>query len=343
MFVRASVGENDKSDKISYNEFAVNSILLGRDFMDWAQISVRTSHEAMDVIAGIFTDLGANGVSMDDPAIINEYINSDLWDYTDIPLQKDTEVVTVNAWLPRDTELDGRLGELHERLKKLSLTLNTAPAEIMVGNIKDEDWANNWKKYFHPVKIGQRIVVKPSWENYLPQSGEIIVELDPGCAFGTGMHPTTSMCVNFMEQYLSPQMNLFDVGTGSGILAITAAKLGVKSVQAGDYDTVAVKTAKDNIANNQVDTIKCFQSDLLKRFLGKADFICANIIADIIIRLFDELPKKLATNGILLASGIIEDRLQDVETAALEHGLYISDMQKKAGWVALIIRFKAAE
>ncbi|TCS77815.1 50S ribosomal protein L11 methyltransferase [Pectinatus cerevisiiphilus] len=309
--------------------------------MDWLQISIRTSHEAMDLIASIFDDLGANGVAMEDPAIVNDYINSKLWDYTDIPVQKNTEVVVVNAWLPKDHLLDSRLKALNGRIEKLSQTVNTAPCETMFSDIKEEDWANSWKKYFHPSKIGKRIVVKPSWEEYTKKENEIVVELDPGCAFGTGTHPTTTMCIQFMEEYLKPQTRLFDVGTGSGILAICAAKLGVKNIQAADYDNVAVKVAKANIEENNVENvIKCFQSDLLKNFTGKADFISANIIADIVLRLFADLSKKLTKNGIFLASGIIKERLDDIKAAAAKHNMQIVDMKEKGGWVALIIKYR---
>ncbi|WP_196592760.1 50S ribosomal protein L11 methyltransferase [Pectinatus sottacetonis] len=310
--------------------------------MDWMQISVRTSHEAMDIIAEIFGNLGANGTQIEDPAIINEYINSNLWDYTDIPLQKRTDVITVHAWLPCDSMLEKRIKMLNKQLEILSSRINTAPCETMTHKIKEEDWANNWKKYFHPSKIASKIVVKPSWEAYQPQKDELVVELDPGCAFGTGTHPTTSMCVKFMEKYLQPGAKLFDVGTGSGILAIAAARLGVKDIEAADYDNVAVKAARENIKKNDVmEIIKCFQSDLLKKFSGKADFISANIIADIIIRLFDELPDKLTKNGIFLASGIIKDRLNDIEKAAEEHKMYIVDKAEEGGWVALVLKFEA--
>lgn len=308
--------------------------------MDWLQISVRTSHEAMDIIAAIFTDLGANGVSMDDPAVVNKYIKAKLWDYTDIPLQKNTQVVVVNAWLAKDNALAQKLKMLAQKLEKLSKSINTAPCETITHDVKEEDWANNWKKYFHPTKIGKKIMVKPSWENYQKIADEIIIELDPGCAFGTGTHATTSMCVKFLEEYLQPGMKLFDVGTGSGILAICAAKLGLKDIQAADYDTVAVKVAKENITENNMDNrIKCFQSDLLQNFTGKADFISANIIADIIIRLFKQLPNKLADDGILLASGIIEDRIADVKQAAQSANMYVEKLSQKDSWAAMIFRY----
>lgn len=309
--------------------------------MDWMQISVRTSHQAMDLVASIFDDLGANGVAMDDPAIVNDYIKANEWDYSDIPLKKDTDAVTVNAWLPKDFLLDERLKILRARLDKLSETIDTAPCEINMESVKEEDWANNWKKYFHTAKAGEKIVVKPSWEDYEKKDGEIVIELDPGCAFGTGTHPTTSMCIKFMEKYLKASMRLFDVGTGSGILAVCAAKLGLKDIQAADYDNVAVKVAQKNIEENNVtDKIECFQSNILHDFKGKADFICANIIADIIIRLFVQLPKRLNKNGILLASGIIDGRLEDIKKAAKKQHLKIIDMKREGGWAALLLKYE---
>lgn len=312
--------------------------------MEWQQISFRTSHQAMDLVANIFDDLGANGVEIDDPAVVNGYIKEKLWDYTDIPLQKDTTVVTVTAWLPCDNVLAERLRRFEKRVAALSEEIDTKPAETLYRTIKEEDWANNWKQYFHPVKIGERIVIKPSWEAYAPQPTDLVIELDPGCAFGTGTHPTTSMCIRLLEKYLQKDMRFFDVGTGSGILAITAAFLGLHDIQAADYDLVAVRTAKENIAQNSQDgNISVCQSDLLANFTGKADFVAANIIADIILRLLPQLPAKLNPDGLFMASGIIEDRLPEIEAAAKAANFEKVQLCLEGGWAALVLRWQGGE
>lgn len=311
--------------------------------MKWAEISIQTSHEATEAVAEIFYELGASGVLIEDPELVNDYIRSDAWDYTDIPLAEETDTVTVKAWLPEDSSLPGRMEQLRLRMDEMGQYLDKGTGSIACSEIQDEDWANNWKAYFHPEKIGERIVVKPSWEEYTPNDDEIVIELDPGMAFGTGTHATTSMCVNYLEEYVQPGMQVFDVGTGSGILAIASAKLGAAHVQAADYDSVAVKVAKENIAeNHEEEKISIFQSDLLKNMTGKADLIIANIIADIIIRMFNDVDAYLNENGAILTSGIIADRIKDVIEAAEKAGFAVDKMSEKAGWAAIVFR-RAAE
>lgn len=215
--------------------------------MKWAEISIQTSHEATEAVAEIFHELGASGVLIEDPELVNTYIHSGAWDYTDIPLAEETEVVTVKAWLPTDEDLPSKLEQLRLHIDEMSQFLDKGSGVINCSEIQDEDWANNWKQFFHPERIGEKIVVKPSWEEYTPLDNDIVIELDPGMAFGTGTHATTSMCIQFLEEYVKPEMKVFDVGTGSGILAIAASKLGAKDIQAADYDEVAVDVAKENI------------------------------------------------------------------------------------------------
>ena len=307
--------------------------------MKWAEISIQTSHEATEAVAEIFYELGAAGVLIEDPELVNDYIRSDAWDYTDIPLAEETDTVTVKGWLPEDNTLPGKMEQLRLRMDEMGQFLDKGTGAIACSEIQDEDWANNWKAYFHPEKIGKRIVVKPSWEEYTPSGDEIVIELDPGMAFGTGTHATTSMCVNYLEEYVQPGMEVFDVGTGSGILAIASAKLGAAHVQAADYDSVAVKVAAENIAeNNETEKISIFQSDLLKNMTGKADLIIANIIADIIIRMFNDVDAYLNENGAILTSGIIADRIKDVIEAAERAGFDVDKMSEKAGWAAIVFR-----
>lgn len=308
--------------------------------MKWSEVSIKTSHEAMDLIAEIFHDVGASGVVIEDPALVNDYIRSGLWDYTDIPESRETEVVTVKAYLPVDEELDEKMREFRSQVALLaSREVDEGPATISCSEIQDEDWENNWKQYFHTEKVGERIVIKPDWEEYAPAEGELVIEIDPGAAFGTGTHPTTSMCLRELETLVKPGMTVFDVGTGSGILSIAAAKLGAAKITAVDYDLTAVKIARENIAANHLEhRIETRQSDLLQAVDGQADLITANIIADIIIRLFDVVAGALKPDGVLLASGIIADRVADVTAAALAHGFVIDKVIEEKDWAAMVIR-----
>ena len=306
--------------------------------MRWAQVSVVTTHEGADLIGNILMELGAAGTEIDDPSLVNAYIDAGLWDYTDLPRAEDTETVTLRAYLPEDARLDGSLLTLAERVENL----RGVGAPIGAGTIShtfvaDEDWAETWKAYIHTEKIGQRIVVRPTWEEYTPQGDEIVIDLDPGAAFGTGAHATTAMCLRWLEHLVCPQMRVYDVGCGSGILA---SKLGAGEVIAVDYDPVAVSVAEENIRANHVHNAAVLQSDLLAVCTGlePAALITANIIADIIIRLFDQLDAYLAPGGVLLASGIIDDRIADVERAAAAHGYTVLDMTCEKEWAAMIIR-----
>jgi ribosomal protein L11 methyltransferase len=309
--------------------------------MRWARISVVTTHEGADLIANILMELGAAGTEIDDPSLVNEYIDAGLWDYTDLPRAEDTETVTVRAYLPEDARLESSLLALAERIA----ALRHAGAVLGAGTIShsfvaDEDWAETWKAYIHTEKIGERIVVRPTWEEYTPSADEIVIELDPGAAFGTGAHATTAMCLRWLEHLVSPGMRVYDVGCGSGILAVAAAKLGAGEVIAMDYDPVAVSVAEENIRQNNAHNVVACESDLLSACEGAApaELITANIIADVIIRLFAQLDRHLAPGGTLLASGIIDDRIADVEHAAAEHGFTVLDMTCEKEWAAMIIR-----
>lgn len=309
--------------------------------MRWARISVVTTHEGADLIANILMELGAAGTEIDDPSLVNEYIDAGLWDYTDLPRAEDTETVTVRAYLPEDARLESSLLALAERIA----ALRHAGAALGAGTIShsfvaDEDWAETWKAYIHTEKIGERIVVRPTWEEYTPSADEIVIELDPGAAFGTGAHATTAMCLRWLEHLVSPGMRVYDMGCGSGILAVAAAKLGAGEVIAMDYDPVAVSVAEENIRQNNVHNVVACESDLLSACEGAApaELITANIIADVIVRLFAQLDRHLAPGGTLLASGIIDDRIADVEHAAAQHGFTVLDMTCEKEWAAMIIR-----
>ncbi len=311
--------------------------------MEWAEVAFRTSHEAVEAVSALFEEQGASGTVIEDPALINEYIHSGLWDYTDIPEQEDTSTVTVKAYFPADDSLRERLGALRAGLDAIGARgVDTRPGEFLTARLKDEDWANSWKKYFHTDKIGQRIVIQPSWEKYEPKAEEVVLRLDPGAAFGTGTHPTTSMCLRALEKLVQPGMTVFDVGTGSGVLAIAAAKLGAGAVQAADYDATAVRVARENIeANGVADVVSLGESDLFSAFDGKAALVTANLIADLILRLLPALDDHLLPGGALLASGIIDDRAQEIRDAAEAAGFRVTEDHEEKEWHAMVIRRRA--
>lgn len=310
--------------------------------MKWCEISIQTSHEAVELIAEIFRDLGASGVVIEDPELVNDYITSGKWDYTDIPIAKETEVVVEKAYLPVNGELEGRIQTLQQEIKTLaSRGVNTAPAVLTTAELQDEDWSDTWKQYFNTEKPGERVVIKPTWEEYEPKDDEVVIELDPGAAFGTGTHATTSMCIRQLEKLVKPGMTVFDVGTGSGILSIISAKLGATNIQAVDYDDSVLKIVEENLEQNNVeDIISVAQSDLMQNVHGKAELVIANIIADIIIRLFDQLDEHLEQGGTLLTSGIIEDRIEDVLAAAEVHGYGVVERLENKGWACITFKRK---
>lgn len=308
--------------------------------MKWAEISITTTHEATEAVADIFHDLGASGVVIEDPELINSYRRSGTWDYCELPEQEDVETVVVKAYLPVDEELDDKLRLFEGRVNELSRhNLDKGQGVIAYKEIQEEDWASSWKEFFHPVKVGERIVIKPSWEEYQPLPEEIVVELDPGMAFGTGTHHTTMLCCRALEEVVLPDSVVFDVGTGSGILAVAAAKLGARAVCAVDLDGVAVRVARENAAINHVeDKVSVREGDLLTGFTGQANVVVANIIADVIIRLLPDVPARLLPGGVFVGSGIIAERLADVTEAVLAQGLTVEKVREEGGWVAIVAR-----
>jgi len=308
--------------------------------MKWAEISIQTTHEATEAIADIFHDLGASGVVIEDPELVNSYRRSGTWDYCDIPEETDVETVTVKAYLPVDEHLEEKLRIFEERVNELvKHNLDKGRGDIKWQEIYEEDWASSWKDYFHPVRVGEKVVIKPSWEEYEQADGDIVIELDPGMAFGTGTHHTTAMCIRCLEEVIKPGDTVFDIGTGSGIIAVAAAKLGAGVVQAVDLDSVAVRVARENVLINGVDNlVKVSEGDLLTGISGKADVIIANIIADIVIKLLVDIPSRLKDGGILIASGIISERMSDVTAAILANGLLVDKVIEEGGWVAVVVR-----
>ncbi|MDY3298877.1 50S ribosomal protein L11 methyltransferase [Selenomonas sp.] len=288
--------------------------------MKWSEVSIEAEARETDLVAACFYDVEATGVVIED-----------------LPDGR----VMVRAYLPVDDALDGRIEAFRAGIAALADAdgFDAAACPITSRIVQDSDWENNWKAYFHTQRVGKHIVIQPSWEEYTPLAGDVVLRLDPESAFGTGTHPTTAMCLRALESLVRGGETVFDVGTGSGVLAIAAAKLGAGKVVAKDYARASAEVAAKNVAENGVqETIETGVSDLLATFDGQAELVVANIIADIIIRLFDELDAHLAPHGRLLASGIIDERVADVTEAAVAHGFVLEDMSTDAGWAAMVLK-----
>ena len=311
--------------------------------MDYVEVKlIVDDHECIDGISNVFNELGSGGVVIDDPQLIASYAHRGQWDdheFSEELLAK-TEV-TIKGYLAKDEFLVGKLEELRQELKEIERRMQLSPIVLSLDEVKEEDWANSWKVYFKPDKVGKKTVIKPTWEAYDAKDGELVIEIDPGMAFGTGNHATTALCTNLLEKYVTPGMQVLDVGTGSGILAIQAALLGADRVQAMDFDTVAVKAATENVALNHLeDKVSVAHSDLLAQAKGQGDLIIANIVADIIIRLIPDTAAYLKGPKLFISSGIIDTRKDDVLAALAAGGFQVLEIREKAGWVAIVAQYQ---
>jgi ribosomal protein L11 methyltransferase len=294
----------------------------------WVEITLDASAEAVDAIVEVLRGQGIGGVAVEPPVSPGA---DDGFTMADGPC-------LVKAYFPDEPDAETRVQKVREALWHLQ-AFDLAPlSDVRTRFVAEEDWANAWKEHFHPLRIGRRFVVKPSWREVTPQAGDIILELDPGMAFGTGLHPTTRMVLEAMEDRIPAGASVFDVGTGSGILAVAAAKLGVGSVLAVDVESVACRVAKENIELNGVETVVTVELGSADHGRTGYDVILANIIASVIALIAGELARQLAPAGTLIASGIIEERLPEVEKAFTATGLEIVERIHTDDWLCLVAR-----
>lgn len=307
----------------------------------WMEVSVITKSEAVEPVAGIFYDLGCPNVSIEDPEDLLSREQGPLtWDFADINiLEHKGEASVVKAYFSQDDKVDEIVNAVKEKLQEVKeFGIDIGEGSVEYKEMHEEDWANNWKQYYKPVKITDKIVIKPIWEEYEKQDGELIIELDPGMAFGTGTHETTRMCIKALDKYVEPNTTVFDVGCGSGILAIAAAKLGAKHVVGVDLDPVAVDSSKENISFNNLDNIEVLEGNLLDVVSGKADIVVANIIAEIICVLTEDVKKALNKNGLFITSGIIHDRVDMVKEKFEECGFEVIEINKDGEWNCIVAK-----
>ena len=288
--------------------------------MSWLEASVQVDGEAAEAVSEVFNRYGRGGA----------VLSTDFDDESG-----NTAVATVKTYLPLDEDGLETRQLIEEALWHLSQIYPLPAPEFR--ELAEDDWANAWKKHYHVLRIGQRIVIKPPWQEHERQPDEVVIELDPGMAFGTGLHPTTRMCLRALEEHLKPGAKVLDLGTGSGILSIAAAKLGAGSVLALDNDPLAVKAARANVQSSGVQNIVTVQPGSLDKATEKFELVLVNILARVIIELVGQgLVDRVRPTGLLVAAGIIAEQEAKVATALREHGLDIVERRREKDWVTLV-------
>jgi ribosomal protein L11 methyltransferase len=307
-------------------------------FVDYIQVAIHTKREAVEALSYFLIEDGAGGVQIDDPQdVVNQDKNEVFFDLIEEDLIKaDTEDVRVIAYYPMTCNINEKTIRIAEHLKHIAQFLEVGSGETRLVNMPEEEWANAWKKYYKPVYLGKNILIKPTWETCQIKD-ELVIEMDPGMAFGTGTHATTAMCAALIEKYTPKGQSVIDIGTGSGILAILAAKLGAKEVVGVDIDAVAIKVATENIQNNHVEhQVKVSTGNLIEVITEKGDLVVSNIIADVIIDLASKVNEVIAKDGLWIASGIIDTREEDVVLAMNKNGFEIVEIVRENDWVAIV-------
>lgn len=320
--------------------------------MNWTKVDIFTATAGIDMLTSNLMYLGIRGFSIQDAADFNEFLaNKDgKWDYIDEDLMGLSNCETcVTVYLPEDSqgvETLHMIRELLSRLKSEDTENIYGRLEVELSGIREEDWANNWKQYFKPFCVGEKLYIKPSWEEGNCPQGRSILEIDPASSFGTGQHHTTRLCLELMESEISNGTKILDLGCGSGILFIGGMLLGAEKAFAVDIEENASRIACENAEKNNLYkskyTVKCgniLTDELLVNEIGTGyDVICANIVADVLKAMSPLFPEFLKDNGILIISGIISERKDEVVETVKANGFEVIDTREKEGWAAVKLR-----
>lgn len=305
--------------------------------MNWNKVTVETNEDTADIVSSILVDAGAGGVEIKGgnfPAAQHDEYRPDV---------SPSGIVSVIAYFGEDG-FDETLDKIKESLQELERSGDSGPSGISVERVPDTDWNENFKKHFTTFKAAGNIVIKPSWEEYAAKDGEVVLEIDPGMAFGSGVHETTKMCLELIQKYMPKGASVLDVGCGSGILGMACLKLGAGRVLALDNDNVSVKVAGENAKANGASSFEARLSDLLANAdEGTYDIILANIVADIIMRLNTNVTGYMRPDAVYILSGIIADRLDDVLKSLKENGIEVIETIAMADWRAIAARLKGPQ
>ncbi len=316
--------------------------------MKWVKLTLKTLTEAVELVSDMLMDLGIEGIEIKDNVPITEKERKEL--FIDILPELDTsnKEAFISFYLEEEDKKDEVIQSVKEGLKELSQFVDTGSGEIEISETEDVDWINNWKAYFKPFRLDENIVIKPTWEELTDKKeGDIVIELDPGTSFGTGSHETTKLCILALKKYLTPGMQVLDVGCGSGILSIIASKLGAEKVLGTDIDPHAVEASIENMGVNKISGEKAaflsgdiMSDESLKETAGmeKYDIAVANILADIIIPLSGKIGEHLKPGGLFVSSGIINTKKEQVMSAVKGNGFDILAVEEMGDWVSVIAR-----
>ncbi|NMA63551.1 MAG: 50S ribosomal protein L11 methyltransferase [Syntrophomonadaceae bacterium] len=293
--------------------------------------------QCVDALAELFHQIGCGGVVMEDPFSARRHIANGDWDGYELPSDFiEREHVVVKAYFPQERDISQALTT---GLKQVETSFGTS-CRLSVEDVYEESWADSWKEYYHTIRIGERLVIKPSWEEFTAASDDVVIELDPGMAFGTGLHATTRFCLELMEKRMQGGEKVVDVGTGSGILAISAARLGAAQVTAIDVDEVAVQAARKNVVRNRVEgQVTVLNLNFNHMYENESvDLIIANLTAELVVEILPRVNRMLSPGGQFIASGIVADKWFLVEDALRKNGLLLQERLQDQDWLGIAIR-----
>ena len=323
--------------------------------MEWIEVFVSTTKIGLEIVSGLLYQCGLTGLMIEDGSDFEEFLKNPnrQWDYVEEELveQKQKQPTGITFFLRDNVYGTEQLSDIKSALlslKSKEKEFDLGTLEVTVKNIKEEDWSNNWKKYFKPFPIGDKMMIKPSWEELKDPTDKIVLKIDPAHIFGTGTHETTQLCIELIEKFVQKKDKVLDIGCGSGILSIASLLLGAEEADAVDIDPNAIAVAYENADRNDIDRGRYHvtagnileDENLHKTYSGKQyDVVEANIVADIIMALSKQVPQYIKKGGIFISSGIIKQRLEEVYQALKENGFVVLDTKYKKDWVAIVSRY----